>query len=236
MREEDKDPGAQIDPFEEDPGAPYEEDPLEGIPTSREWKHPERLESCPVWTPQATSWQEHSFDHLGFGNPRILSYNCIELARWECPPGYQGFVRIIETALLWSDPEGGIIPGLGEWYPWMYDMVTGDQQSIRFFLRLDTWRRNGDDLAPIITTTDFELPGVPHPQLGTWPDARYDYARGYNPIDLKVPEGHYLRLFVQINTRSTQWENLLRIWGRLGGNLQVYRGNREAIEQSRVPR
>lgn len=233
----DDDPTEQPEPFEEDPAEqidPLAADPTEGIPTSDEWKNPEPLEECPVVRPQAARWQEHSYDHFDTG--RWASGVCIELARFAVPPGEQGVITKVETAALGFQPEPdpGPIPGYGEWWPWFYDLWNqfDDPIALAFYLRLQTWQREGLEPAPMITPTQAGLPGFPFPPLGEWHDARYDYARKYNPVRMHVPEGHYVRLFVELALRD--YTRIFKVWGRIAGATQNYRDNQQATDEART--
>jgi len=200
----------QADPFSEDPTKTVIEDPIAGVVTSDEWKNPETLQQCPIDDPRAAHWQEHAYDQAY--DIRWQTNVCIELARFAVPPGSQGRVSIIETAILGYDGEGNPIGGFGEFWPFFYDMVNGYDTPIAlaWYLRLESWRREGLELPSLLTTTEDQLPGVPHPALGEWHDARYDYARKNVHTSIFVPEGHYLRLFGQIRARNFTW--LQRLW------------------------
>jgi hypothetical protein len=226
----------QVDPFEKDRTRKVIRDPIEGVPTSEEWKHPEVLEECPVNEPQAARWQENSLYHINTGT--WVRFLCLEIARWVCPPNHQGRISRIETAVAFKDEQAqylwwgaGITPG---WY----DILEAESggfafPALRFFLRLQSWKKPPDALeaAPLVTTTQVELPGIPHPDLPEWGDARYDFARRDNHVSIFVPEGQYLRMFVEIRVSVLAHWGLF--WGRLGGITQTYRGNPDATAATR---
>jgi hypothetical protein len=225
-----KDPGAQTDPFAPDPAGTIIDNPVEGIALSHEFKHTRERADCPITDAHAAHWQEHSFDVEI--DPNWAAGYCVEMARFVAPPGMQGHVSIVETALLLVPDPGP--PATGACYcPWFYDYLNGflDPIVVAFHLRLDSYKRLGSDPAPLQVPSYDSLPGHPHPALGEWHDARYDYGRQRGHVSLFVPDGYYLRLFC-----SFMLDRVIpftRLWGRLAGITQNYRGNPSAIFESR---
>ena len=247
MKKDDfKDQPAQADPFAEnlseqkDPFAEglvetIIEDPVKGIAVSEEWKNPETRVGAPIDDAQSARWQEHSYDIADDEEvPYWRTGICLELARFEVPPGSQGRVSIVETALF-KIPDPGPPTSCACDFPWAY-WYMGDitrEPPIRFHLRLDSWRRLGLEALPlVILATADELPGTPHPSLGSWNDTRYDFGRRDIHVSLFVPEGMYLRLFIEF-TAGDPTVYFDKVWGRLAGITQHYRHNPCAEIESR---
>jgi hypothetical protein len=227
-------PPEQEEPFGKDCADCVLEDPTEGISTSDEFKDPEALEECPVWTPQAAKWQEGP---VLFSAPGTFTdrYQCVELSRFYVGPGEQGVVSRLETSLIHFDDNFDPLIVDGGITPYAYEIAEGFNfpSVFLFHLRLDTWRRsNALPGAPAVFFAADNLPGVPYPYLGSWPDARYDYARRDNHVSLVVPESHVLRLFVQVRIvpRPVFPGN---VYGRLAGITQTYRHSRDAVIEAR---
>ena len=230
-----EDLGKQKDPFAEDLVETIIEDPVDGIAVSEEWKHPETRVGAPIDDAQSARWQEHSYD---LADDKEVPYwdngVCLELARFEAPPGTQGRVSVVETSLL-KIPDPGPPTSCACDFPWAYWFM-GDiarNPSVRFHLRLDSWRRQGLEALPlVILDTANGLPGRPHPSLGSWNDARYDFGRRNVHVSLFVPEGMYLRLFLEFTAFDID-DDFDRVWGRLAGITQHYRYNPSAEIESR---
>lgn len=235
MRDDERDPGEQRDPWEVDPTETVLEDPIAGVETSDEWKNPEPLQDCPVLDPRAALWQEHTFWRP---NPEEVSWTsdmCIELARFACPPGNQGRVHVLETSILGCTSVPARCNNNADKFPYDYAVQLGGpvdccEHPLAFYLRLESWKRLGLVGNPRDVATRYQLPGIPHPSLGEWHDGRYDYARRKDTA-LFVPEGLYLTLWVELVTKDLS--DLRALWGRLGGFTQTYRDNPQAIDEAR---
>lgn len=244
MRDPDeKDPGAQVDPFAADPAKTVIEDPIGDLVTSEEWRNPEKLADCPVSSLKAAHWQEHSFNHHNDAEvPFWATDNVMELARFPVPPGMQGRATVLETAALGFevqpelDPE--VVFNFSCMYPDYYSVIVGVPppitpagiKALTFYLRLESWRREGLPGAARLLPDRGHLPGVAYSSLGQWSDTRYDYMRKKEP-SLLVSEGLYLTLWCEIVARDIS--RLMGLWGRLGGMVQSYRDNPQAIDESR---
>ena len=229
------DPGALTRPFAEDPADTIIKNPIDGVETSDEFKHPEGRAEAPIMDGFAARWQEHAYDTATRAVKPTWNHGvCQELARFSAPPGTQGVVSILETAAILIPPEHGPPFSCACDFPWYYDWLNSfaTTSSLSFHLRLDTWRREGLGPGPMTFGTANQLPGTPHPSLGTWNDARYDFARHNLHVSLFVPEGTYLRLFAEFGFDPR--DKIDRLWGRLGGITQHYKGNAEAILASRA--
>jgi hypothetical protein len=222
--------GGILDPLETDWW-----DPTGGRRMSWEWDHPEALEECPVDSPKAARWQEHSFFSIAATKFTAIG-QCLELARFFAPPGMVGQVSRLETSLLYLDLESNPLVADGGISPYAYEIAYGAAiftSVLQFHLRLQSWLP-GQSLppGPQFLQDQTSLPGTAHPSLGSWPDARYDYARRDNHVSLFVPDGHVLRLFGQMRQLPRPDYPAL-LYGRLGGITQTYRDNRDAISASR---
>lgn len=229
------DPGKQTAPFAEDPADTIIKDPIDDVKISEEFKHPKERAEAPIMDGFAARWQEHAYDVApGEAEKAWKENTCVELARFDAPPGTQGRISILETAAILIPPEHGPPTSSACSFPWYYDWLYSfaATSSLAFHLRLDSWKRQGLGPGPELFATADQLPGTPHPSLGYWNDARYDFGRRNLHISLFVPGGYHLRLFAEfgLDPRDT----IDRLWGRLGGITQHYRGNIEAIKASRA--
>jgi hypothetical protein len=230
--------GPIADPRDIDPRVPEIENPFQGpsgpIDLSWEWYHPERLQVCPVLEPQSSRWQEHAF--VNTPGRFTLQFEAYELARFFVPSGEQGMISKIETHLVVVDQDFQPIPVDGGLDPFAYEIAAGytDPNILEFHLRLQSWVI-GQHLpaGPEIVADQSSLPGIAHPSLGSWPDARYDYARRDNHVSITVPEGHIIRLFAQTRI-APRPDCPFLVWGRLAGTTQSYRYNDDAVHQARA--
>lgn len=227
-----EDPGKQTVPFAKDQADTIIKDPIEGVPVSEEWENPDLHVEAPIEDGHAARWQEHVYERP-YEEATWEKGFCVELARFVVPTGMQGRVSVVETAVLFTPVDAPPFSNAC-FCPWFYEYVAGDftKTALSFFLRLDGLPRLGTDPLPYTVPTPNSLPGKPHPTLGEWHDARYDYARRNVHVSLFVPEGHYLRLFVSIGAADAS--PFQRIWGRLAGITQTYRNNPNGITESRV--
>ena len=235
MRKNGKEPGAPTMPFAEDPAETIIKDPVDGVVTSEEFKHTEERAEAPINDGFAAIWQEHAYDVPPGEAGKAWDDNvCVELARFSAPPGTQGRISVLETAAILIPPEHGPPYSCACLFPWYYDYLNSflTSSSLSFYLRLESWKRAGLEPGPVTIADVNALPGTPHPSLGTWNDARYDFGRHNVHISLFVPEGHHLRLFGEFGFDPR--DKIDRLWGRLGGITQHWRGNPDAIHASRA--
>lgn len=101
-----EDPGKQTAPFSEDQADTIIKDPIEGMVTSEEFKHPVDRADAPIEDGFAARWQEHAYDVAqGEGAKAWGDGICVELARFVAPPGTQGQVSIIEIGSRRTRPD-----------------------------------------------------------------------------------------------------------------------------------
>jgi len=236
MKEDGKKPGEFTRPFLKDPADTIIKDPIGDLPVSEEFKQPRERAEAPIGDGFAARWQEHSYDvTAGEAGAAWDDGVCVELARFIAPPGTQGRVHILETAAIQYPLESGPpFDGKCCSCPWGYDYMAEYTAipALGFHLRLDSYRRGGCGPGPDIFADANGLPGTPHPSLGEWHDTRYDFGRARGPVSLFVPEGTFLRLFGEFHVSPRH--RFDRLWGRLAGITQHYRGNVEALIASRA--
>ena len=236
MNKDGKEPGAPNRPFADDPAETIIRDPVDGVVTSEEFKHTKERADAPFEDGGAARWQEHAYDVQAGEAGKAWDDNvCVELARFTAPPGTQGRVSTLETAAILIPPEHGPPYSCACLFPWYYDYLNSflTTSSLSFHLRLESYKRQGLEPGPVTIADVNALPGTPHPSLGSWNDARYDFGRAkYQPLSLFVPEGQHLRLFAEFGFNPR--DLIDRLWGRLGGITQHHRGNVEALKASRA--
>jgi len=221
-------------------------DPLPpGFETSDEWKNPEAEDIAPVLRAYAARWQEHGFrwwSNVGIPGQQILDGQCLELARFDVPPGKQGVINRIETSIMIVDEQSGDINFLPYFFtPYWFDVLAVGAgtplPASRYFLRLEGWNREGLPVDQRRLFDRDQLPGIPHPDLGSWDDMRYDFSR---------TPGAHVRLGVGEAQRVTLWQEwrlfgdqrdipfLRNCGGRLAGVTQVFRHNPTAETEART--
>lgn len=145
---------------------------------------------------------EHGFRWTAQDIAAVQPAFFFEIARWINPDRYLGIITRI-----WTHVGYHFVPKEGEegeekYYSlnnpldpyWHEHFLNGLGFPIRWFLRLDT-RRTNEPQNALYYRQQYEMPGIPYPDLATWADQRF--AWGWTPRNTRliVPENSVVRLF-----------------------------------------
>lgn len=186
----------------------------------------ERAAECPAFERRSGRWQESShIARRGYARPDC----CVELARFVVPQGCTGIVHRIATSIEVYDDESGeaqavFFVGLD---PFVLERISGGVpgKGIRFHLRIEPYNQNEDRNLGTVVTTSNQLPGKPHPELGTWNDSRYWYGFFANRTRIRVPERSRLSLWIEVGVDAAAIRSLTGLYGLLQGHVWQYPGN-----------
>ena len=195
-----------------------------------EWADTEPEEACPAYARPSARWQESAFV---VRPPKGLSWNrdsCVELARFHVPAGCTGVIQRIGIGLeiKGADPQND--PNIAVNYsynPFAFATgATGTPVGVLFHLRLEPLSPSEALALGQVVTDQNHLPGLAHPELGSWGDSRYWWGN-WVTTRLRVPEGRYCSLWVA-NPPGDIILNLTAWAGLLAGHTWNYRKNEAA--------
>lgn len=199
---------------------------------SRHWIGPHKLErECPAFERQSARWQESSFLASPPPGKNWAVNECVQLARFVVAPGCTGIIHRLAVALEVLDdeqiPPEPQAPFWAQLDPFVLTRIGGGRGgAIRFHLRLENFQNDDQapDLGQIVTTAEH-LPGLPHPELGSWSDSRYWYGFPERETRIRVPEARRASLWVEMAIDPEVMPGLLRWYGLLAGHSWTYANN-----------
>ena len=188
-----------------------------------------RAAECPAFERRSARWQETSFIARP---PRLGVFrrnSCVEVARFVVAQGCTGIIHRIALSL---EARAGSMPFIGLDPFFLQKTAPTPGKGIRFHLRLEPYNQAEERNLGFTVSDVAHLPGMPHPELGTWDDSRYWFGFAATRCRIRVPERSRASLWIEMATSDVLLRELTGLYGLLQGHVWQYQGNPSAYRNS----